>query len=68
MYGTEMASELRKIDPEVKILLMSGYPETKPEMDAGPGYGFIEKPILSLQLLNAIESLTGPVSGHAFNT
>jgi CheY-like chemotaxis protein len=63
MYGTEMAAELRKIDPDVKILLMSGYPEAKPGMEAGPGYAFIEKPILALQLLNAIESLTGPVSG-----
>jgi len=63
MYGTEMAAQIRKIDPEVKILLMSGYPEAKPDMDAGPGSGFIEKPILAIQLLNAIESLTGPVSG-----
>ena len=63
MYGTEMAAEIRKLDPGAKILLMSGYPETKPDTDAGPGYGFIEKPILAIQLLNAIESLTGPVSG-----
>lgn len=63
MHGTEMAAELRKIDPEVKILLMSGYPEAKPETDICAGCGFIEKPILSLQLLHAIESLTGPVSG-----
>ena len=63
MYGTDMAAQIRKIDPEAKILLMSGYPEAKPDMDAGPGYGFIEKPILAIQLLNAIESLTGPVSG-----
>jgi len=63
MYGTEMAAELRKIDPDVKILLMSGYPERKPEIEAGPGFGFIEKPILAVQLLNAIESLAGPVSG-----
>ena len=73
MYGTEMAAEIRKIDPEMKILLMSGYPEVKPDVDAGPGYGFIEKPILALQLLNAIESLTGPVTGlsdeaQTFNT
>ena len=65
MYGTEMAAELRKIDPEVKILLMSGYPEKTPENDAAQGYGFIEKPILAVQLLNAIESLTGPVSGRS---
>ena len=71
MYGTEMAAEIRKIDPEVKILFMSGYPEQTPEKDGGPGYGFIEKPILAVQLLNAIELLTGPVSGlsdQAFNT
>lgn len=73
MYGTEMAADIRKIDPEVKILLMSGYPEETPAKDGGPGYGFIEKPILAVQLLNAIESLTGPVSGlsdaaQAFST
>lgn len=65
MYGIELADELRKIDPEVKILLMSGYPERKPEADAARGFGFIEKPILAVQLLNAIESLTGPVSGRS---
>ena len=63
MHGTEMAAELRRIDPGVKILFMSGYPEAKPEIEICSGCGFIEKPILSLQLLNAIESLTGPVSG-----
>lgn len=73
MYGTEMAAELRKIDPEVKILFMSGYPEETPERDGGPGYGFVEKPILAVQLLNAIESLTGSVSelppeAQTFNT
>jgi CheY-like chemotaxis protein len=65
MYGTELADQIRKIDPEVKILLMSGYPERKPETDAARGFGFIEKPILAVQLLNAIESLTGPVSGRS---
>lgn len=68
MYGTEMVAEIRKIDPGMKILLMSGYPEAKPDMEAGPGYAFVEKPILALQLLNAIESLTGPVSGRTIGS
>lgn len=64
MYGTQMADEIRRIDPETKILLMSGYPER--EIVVGrTGYGFIEKPILAIQLLNAIELLTGPVSGRS---
>jgi DNA-binding NtrC family response regulator len=62
MYGTEMAAELRKLDPDVKILLMSGYPEVTPAADACPGCGFVEKPILAVQLLHAIESLAGPLS------
>jgi DNA-binding NtrC family response regulator len=67
MYGTEMADEIRKVDSEVKILLMSGYPER--QLVVGKtGYGFIEKPILAIQLLNAIELLTGPVSGRTAGT
>jgi DNA-binding NtrC family response regulator len=63
MYGTEMADEIRKIDRDAKILLMSGYPE-RGLVVGSTGYGFIEKPILAIQLLNAIELLTGPVSGR----
>jgi hypothetical protein len=68
MHGAEMAAELRRIDPGVKILFMSGYPEAKPEIEICSDCGFIEKPILALQLLNAIESLTGPVSGVSRDT
>lgn len=63
MSGTVMARQMRQIDPEVKIILMSGYPEEEAEVTGKNEFPFMEKPIRAGDLLLKVESLVGPVMG-----
>jgi len=63
MSGTVMARQMRNIDPDVKIILMSGYPEEEMEVLAKNEFPFMEKPIRAGDLLFKVESLVGPVMG-----
>ena len=59
MSGRDTYDELRKIDPEVKVLLVSGYSFNKQIeelMDLGC-YGFIQKPFDIIQLSHKIREV-----------
>lgn len=52
MDGEETFQRLRRIDPEVRVLLTSGYSEQDTERFAGKGLsGFIQKPYRPQELL-----------------
>jgi two-component system cell cycle sensor histidine kinase/response regulator CckA len=55
MTGTEMVTEILKIDPEMKILLMSGYSDSVIEMDSRKRFPFIRKPFLPDDLTRKIK-------------
>ena len=49
--GLELAERIRKLDPTVKILVMSGYSDAQLEVQARKRYPFIRKPFLHEDLL-----------------
>ena len=57
--GDEALRELRKIRPDLKILLCSGYDEMEVshEVSNQPGVSFVQKPYLANDLRNAIRQL-----------
>jgi two-component system cell cycle sensor histidine kinase/response regulator CckA len=58
MSGPQLAERLRARDPQLKVVFMSGYAETKldPSAFARPGTLFLQKPFKSEVLLEAIQS------------
>ena len=62
MTGRELASKLREGEPELPLILISGYDPDGTE-DNSRGYSFIQKPVVSSRLLKAIQLLLGQDSG-----
>jgi CheY-like chemotaxis protein len=68
MNGSELAERIRKVNPQAKILFMSGYTEDKVMRDKllAPGAAFLEKPFTPDSLTRkAREVLDGPPRGAA---
>ena len=57
--GIEMALKIREIDPDVKILFMSGYSDAALEVQARTNYPFIRKPFLPTDLIRKINDVLG---------
>ena len=57
--GLELAQRIRKLDPTVKILVMSGYSDMQLEVQARKLYPFIRKPFLRDDLLNRTSEVLG---------
>lgn len=63
MTGTDLAKELRRARPELRVMLMSSYPQGLLVLDTG--WHFIQKPYLAKVLLeNIIQLLKKPPSPH----
>lgn len=63
MTGTDLARELRRARPELRVMLMSSYPQGLLVLDTG--WQFIQKPYLSKVLLEKlIQLLKKPPSPH----
>jgi CheY-like chemotaxis protein len=60
MDGTEALAELRRIEPEIKVVLMSGYNEQDAiKRFAGQGLAaFVQKPFTPDELRRAFQTLT----------
>jgi DNA-binding response OmpR family regulator len=62
MRGRELASQLRRLRPDIKVLFMSGYDDpaegTLGTREAGTG--FIQKPFTPDDLAARIHDLLGP--------
>jgi DNA-binding NtrC family response regulator len=59
--GLEMAQAILEVDPNAKIIFMSGYSDAALEVQARTRFPFIRKPFLSTDLLSKIEeTLRGP--------
>ena len=57
MSGKETFAELRRIQPDVKVILISGYAEeeAKSRFNAEGLLGFLQKPFVRAQLMTALE-------------
>ena len=55
MDGEELARELRKLRPDIPILLTSGYPY----VPQTPNVAFLQKPFLPAMLIDAVKNALG---------
>ena len=62
--GLELAERILQIDPQVKILLMSGYSDSVLELQGRNRFPFIRKPFIYTVLIETIQSLV-PTSDAA---
>jgi DNA-binding NtrC family response regulator len=58
--GVEMADKIRELDPEVPVLLMSGYSDHELVRQGQTRYPFIRKPFLQEELIRKIRMTLGP--------
>jgi DNA-binding NtrC family response regulator len=58
--GLEMAREIRNLDSDAPILLMSGYSDLVIEAEGRKSFPFIRKPFLGPDLLQAVRSAMKP--------
>ncbi len=65
MKGSQLASEVAAIAPDVRILYMSGYTERSDEVHAlGRSVAFLQKPFSLKAMENKIRLLLSPSSSH----
>lgn len=64
MTGIELATQLTKERPDVKVLLMSGYPAGM--LILNEGWHFLPKPFISSQLLALVVGLVSPDKASKF--
>jgi two-component system, cell cycle sensor histidine kinase and response regulator CckA len=57
MDGKELARTIREMDPEIPIVLISGYPDTQTETEGREVFPFIRKPFMPSDLVNVIRSV-----------
>lgn len=55
--GVEMADKIRKLNPGVPILLMSGYSDQELACEAQRRYPLIRKPFLAADLIRKIQAM-----------
>jgi two-component system cell cycle sensor histidine kinase/response regulator CckA len=65
--GIELATELRKRDPALRVLYISGYTEDADRLSTlrGPGTHFLSKPFLPGDLTSAVASMLDGPAHHA---
>jgi len=66
--GIDMAEKILKIDPQAKILLMSGYSDNVLELQGRNRFPFIRKPFIGVVLMEKIHSLVQNSDGAASGT
>lgn len=65
MSGVELATQLTAQRPEIKVLLMSGYPAGM--LILNEGWHFLAKPFVPSQLRSLIEGLVSPDKASRFS-
>lgn len=65
--GWEAFLEMKKIDPNVKTIMASGYfnPSLKAEMLRAGAQDFVQKPYVMEDVIQKINELVGPVRGES---
>lgn len=64
LRGDELVAHMREVDPDLPVILVSGYAEEQAEAERMPGRTvFIEKPFGLTELHDAILEVTRPVAG-----
>jgi len=59
MSGLELAMKICKIDPNVAILLISGYSEALLEEEGRKTFPFVRKPFLAADLIEKVREILG---------
>jgi CheY-like chemotaxis protein len=59
MNGVDLARELKKLRPELPVLLTSGYSDAVRELDPGEGLPLVEKPYRLETLQGALREFAG---------
>jgi CheY-like chemotaxis protein len=59
MTGSEVAQAVGRLQPGLKVVLMSGYPPTEAQLAALPGAAFLAKPFTGAILLRPVRALLG---------
>src|SRR5690606_23379462 len=62
MNGIDLARRLRRLTPQLPVLLTSGFAPHDLRQDGTSDLPFIQKPSTREELLGAIEALTGPAT------
>jgi two-component system, cell cycle sensor histidine kinase and response regulator CckA len=65
MNGIELAQSILKVDPETKILLMSGYSNEVIELQGRNRFPFIRKPFIYSILVDKIQAILGTSADSA---
>jgi two-component system, cell cycle sensor histidine kinase and response regulator CckA len=65
MNGIELAQSILKVDPETKILLMSGYSNEVIELQGRNRFPFIRKPFIYSMLVDKIRAILGTAADSA---
>jgi DNA-binding NtrC family response regulator len=65
MTGVEMAERIIAIEPDVKVLLMSGYSNDVIEVNGRKRFPFIRKPFLPADLIMKIQNLLGSAASQS---
>jgi len=68
MSGIDMARAILEIDPNVKILLMSGYSDEVIELRGRNQFPFVRKPFIYSMLVEKIRSIVKPIDAAASAT
>jgi FixJ family two-component response regulator len=66
--GLEMAEEILQIDPQAKILLMSGYSDSALELQGRKRFPFIRKPFIYATMIEKVQSLVQASDAAASGT
>lgn len=61
--GRDLAGQLRAVDPEIRVLLVSGYAEHMSLSQSGDGHGYLAKPFSTQTLLDKVSELLDGASG-----
>jgi two-component system cell cycle sensor histidine kinase/response regulator CckA len=65
MNGITMVQEIRKARPDVRALLMTGYPDKVVTTIDGAQFPFVRKPFLLDDLVRSVQAQLNPRSAHA---
>src|SRR5690242_17741255 len=65
MNGIEMAESILRIEPQMKILMMSGYSDAVIELQGRNRFPFVRKPFIYAALIEKVQTIIGSAADSA---
>ena len=62
LRGTELAQQVQKLCPDVRVIYISGYAQGLPEAQTPKGAAFLQKPFTLQNLSRKVREILGPVN------